>query len=45
VDPIRDVIRRKHDSLRAEEVYVDWARRFVRFGGLRHPREWGTAEV
>ncbi|MGZ5147288.1 MAG: integron integrase [Burkholderiales bacterium] len=45
LDQIRDVIRRKHYSLRTEEAYVDWARRFVRFSGLRHPRECGAAEV
>ena len=45
LDQIREVIRRKHYSLRTEEVYVDWARRFVRFCGLRHPREMGNEEV
>lgn len=45
LDQIRAVIRRKHYSLRTEEAYVDWARRFVRFCGLRHPRECGAADV
>ena len=45
LDQIREVIRRKHYSLRTEEVYVDWARRFVRFCGLRHPRDCGAPEV
>ena len=45
LDQIREVFRRKHYSLRTEEVYVDWARRFVRFCGLRHPRDCGAAEV
>lgn len=45
LDRIREVIRRKHYSLRTEETYVDWARRFVRFCDMRHPRECGAVEV
>jgi site-specific recombinase XerD len=32
-------------SRRTEEAYVYWIRRFVRFSGLRHPSELGSAEV
>jgi hypothetical protein len=35
-DRVREVIRRKHCSIRTEEAYVDWTRRFVRFCDLRH---------
>ncbi len=45
LDRIREVIRCKHYSLRTEETYVDWARRFVRFCDLRHPRDCGAPEV
>src|SRR5687767_11334474 len=45
LDQVREVIRRKHYSLRTEDIYVDWVRRFVRFCDLRHPRECGAAEV
>ncbi|MBP1464276.1 phage integrase N-terminal SAM-like domain-containing protein [Candidatus Chloroploca sp. M-50] len=38
-------IRRKHYSLRTEEAYVGWVRRFVRFHQLCHPREMGASEV
>ncbi len=34
-----------HYSLRTEEAYVYWVRGFVRWSGLRHPRELGAAEV
>jgi integron integrase len=34
-----------HYSLRTEEAYVHWARRFIRHHGLRHPRELGVVEV
>ena len=45
LDQIREVIRLKHYSIRTEERYVDWVRRFVRFCDLRHPRDCGAAEV
>src|SRR5689334_11906227 len=45
LDQLRDVIRLKHYSLRTEEAYVDWVRRFVRFCALRHPSECGAADV
>lgn len=44
-DAIRARIARKGMAKRTEEVYVDWALRFVRFHGRRHPRELGAAEV
>lgn len=45
IQRVRDVIRYKHYSLRTERAYVEWVRRFVRFHGLRHPREMGAPEV
>jgi integron integrase len=42
---LRRALRLRHYSPRTEEAYVHWVRRFVRFCGLRHPRELGTAEV
>ncbi len=42
---LRQAIRVRHYSRRTEEAYVWWARRFVRFCGLRHPCELGEAEV
>ena len=32
-------------SLRTEESYVQWVRRFVLFHGKRHPSEMGAPEV
>ncbi len=37
--------RALHDSLRTEEAYVGWVRRFILFHGKRHPQEMGTAEI
>jgi integron integrase len=45
LDQLRDVLRLKHYSLRTERSYCDWIKRFVRFHGLRHPLEMGTAEI
>jgi integron integrase len=45
LEQVRQVIRRKHYSLRTEDAYVDWVRRFVRFCDLRHPRECGSPEL
>jgi len=42
---VRQAIRVRHYSRRTEEAYVWWVRRYVRFCGLRHPRELGQAEV
>ena len=38
-------LRVKHYSLRTEQIYVDWIKRFVWFHGKRHPRDMGTAEI
>jgi integron integrase len=35
----------RHYSLRTEESYVAWARRFILFHGKRHPADMGVAEV
>lgn len=45
LDQVREVIRFKHYSLRTEEAYIHWIRRFIFFHGKRHPREMGAVEV
>jgi integron integrase len=42
---VRRVIRLRHYSRRTEQAYVHWVGRFVRFAGLRHPRELGDRDV
>jgi hypothetical protein len=39
LDHVREVLRKKHYSLRTEESYIDQITRYVRFHQLRHPRE------
>lgn len=38
-------LRVKRYSLRTEQAYLYWIRRFIRTNGMRHPREMGGAEV
>jgi len=45
LDQVRLSIRARHYSLRTEEAYVQWIRRFILFHGKRHPRELGSEEV
>ena len=45
LDSVRDVIRRKHFSIRTEQAYVDWIRRFILFHDKRHPMDMAEAEV
>ncbi|MFO0801260.1 MAG: integron integrase [Gemmataceae bacterium] len=45
LDQVRHACRLRHYSIRTEDAYHDWAKRFVLFHGKRHPREMGAAEV
>ena len=45
LDQVRNKIRFKHYSLRTEQAYVDWIRRFILFNHKRHPTEMGGPEV
>jgi integron integrase len=38
-------MRRKHYSIRTEQSYIDWIRRFILFHGKRHPLEMREQEV
>ena len=42
---VHEAIRLRHYSRRTEQAYVRWARRFVRFAGLRHPSDLGDRDV
>jgi site-specific recombinase XerD len=45
LDQVRDAIRVKHYSIRTEQVYVDWIKRFILFHHKRHPRDMAEEEV
>jgi integrase len=38
-------LRVKHYSIRTEQAYVDWIRRFILFHGKRHPDIMGEEEI
>lgn len=41
----REALQLRHYARRTVKTYEQWLRRFLRFHGLRHPREMGSAEV
>lgn len=45
LERMRIHLRTRHYSIRTEEAYIDWARRFILFHGKRHPRDMGAVEV
>ena len=45
LDRMRAEIRVRHYSIRTEETYLDWARRFILFHNKRHPKDMGADEV
>lgn len=45
LDRVRERIRFKHYSIRTEDSYVQWIKRFILFHGKRHPAEMGAMEV
>jgi len=45
LDQMRDVLRLKHLSLRTEEAYVSWVKRFILFHHKRHPADMGAPEI
>jgi integron integrase len=42
---VREAVRVRHYSIRTEEAYVQWVKRFILFHGKRHPAQMGEAEV
>jgi hypothetical protein len=45
LDQVRDVIRIKHYSIRTEQAYLQWIRRYILFHGKRHPSELGSEHL
>ncbi|MGI9039463.1 MAG: integron integrase [Gemmatimonadota bacterium] len=45
LEQLRTEIRRRNYSRRTEQAYTGWVKRYVRFHGLRHPREMGRDEL
>ncbi|HMM56061.1 MAG TPA: integron integrase [Rudaea sp.] len=45
IDEVRRKLRYKHYSLRTEQAYLGWIRRFILASGKRHPRELGGGDI
>ena len=45
LDQVRDVLRKRHYSIRTEHAYVDWIKRYIFFHDKRHPQEMGAPEI
>jgi integron integrase len=45
LDQVREAVRLKHYSIRTEESYVAWIKRYIFFHHKRHPNEMGTPEI
>lgn len=45
LDRVRQKIRLKHYSIRTEEEYVGWIRRFILYHNKKHPKDMGQKEV
>ncbi|MBW2643716.1 MAG: phage integrase N-terminal SAM-like domain-containing protein, partial [Deltaproteobacteria bacterium] len=45
LDLAREILRRKHYSIRTEETYVGWIKRYIYFHNKRHPKDMGVPEI
>jgi integron integrase len=45
LDQVRAAIRTKGYSIRTEQAYVDWIRRYILFHQKRHPLDMGKSEI
>jgi hypothetical protein len=45
LDQVRDRLRLKHYSIRTEQAYVGWIKRYIIFHNKRHPAEMGKLEL
>jgi integron integrase len=45
LDQVSDIARFRHLSLRTEETYRNWIKRYILFHGKRHPRDLDAAAV
>ena len=45
LDRVRDAIRLKHYSIRTEQAYVAWIRRFILYHRKKHPMDMGENEI
>ncbi len=45
LDLVRNKIRIKHYSIRTEEAYAQWIKRYIYFNNKKHPQHLGANEI
>lgn len=45
LEEVRAAVRTRHYSIRTEQTYIHWIKRFIYFHELQHPRDMGEPEV
>ncbi len=45
LDQVREKIRLRHYSIRTEQAYVSWIKRYILFHEKRHPNEMGQSDI
>ena len=45
LDQVRGKLRVKHYSIRTEDTYLHWIKRYIYFHGKRHPKELGAPDI
>lgn len=45
LDQVRSEIRKRHYSLKTEQAYLGWIKRFILFHNKRHPKDMGEKEI
>lgn len=45
LDQVRNVIRSKHYSIRTEQTYIDWIKRFIYYHDRQHPKDLDTNHI
>jgi integron integrase len=45
LDKVRETLRVHHYSLRTEDAYIQWIKRYIYFHNKQHPKDLGEAEI
>jgi len=45
LDQARDILRLRHYSIRTEESYLSWVKRYIIYHGKRHPKDMGKMDM
>ena len=45
LDQVRNTLRTKHYSMKTEEAYIYWIKKYIFFHNKRHPKKMGEKEI